>query len=312
MKRTILHRPAVLLPLLALLALASPGCRSIRKAAFPQPKFALEDVKLSRISLADATLECTLRAENPDEREFTGRNMQMGIYVNDELVGTGRHMDEIRVPGKSTVRFPLSVTATFQDILRTVEVYRVKEVREVPYELRGKIDLYLPIGVVQGSFGDEGKIPVPRLPKLRFEKVEARHISLLRYWIVFTFEAENVNTFGMSVKEFAYDLKIGGESVARGSLTRSWELEPTSKATIELPVETSASKLARALRVSLQERQVAYELTGHAVFHSILGRTEFPIDRKGKIDFARDREEDENKDEGEDDETPEKPEAGGS
>lgn len=271
--------------LLAALALAAAGCGSLRKAAFPKPVFSLENVRLTRLTLADATLECTIKAVNSDSREFVGRNMQCGIYVNDRLIGVGIKKDNIVVPGNGQITFPFTVTATFQDMLRTVEVYRAKEVRTVPYELRGSVELWSPIGTVAVDWQHEGTIPVPRAPGIGLKQVRVKEAGIFRYWILFTFDVENPNTFSMTVSDLSYSLKLADEQVARGNLTKTWVIKPETHSRIELPVETRPSKLARALRLSMEQGRIKFDLSGHMGFKSLLGDTDFAFQKAGTFEF---------------------------
>jgi len=253
----------------------------------PDPEFKLVNVRLTRLSLADATLEATVKVINEDKKPLRARNVQVGIYVSNQLVGVGTRKEELIVPGNSTLHVPLTVTATFQDLLRTVEIYREEEVKEVNYELKGRMEIEASVGMVNYDFTEEGKIPVPRLPKVQLNDIKFKRISIVRYWIRFIFELENPNTFDMKIEEFTYNLMLSKERVAKGRLTRQCDLPALGKAEFILPIETSVSKLARAARKALETGVVAYHLKGNVVFQSLLGRTDFAVDKEGNLDIGK-------------------------
>lgn len=288
-----------------LLAAALPallcGCGSLREAAFPRPDFKIVSVKLTRLSLADATFECIVDIINKSDKEWTARNFQTGIYVNDKVVGVGVKKEVESVPANSSRRVSVTVTATFQDILRTVDVYRRKEVKEVPFHLKGTLELWSAVGMIPVDFVANGTIPVPRLPKVALKDVKVKNIGLVRYLILFAFNVSNPNVFEMGIDQLSYDLYVSDELVARGSLTRRWVLPASKDAKLEIPVETKISKIARAIRLSVESGRLDYHLKGKIVFTSLLGKTDFPIEKKGYLDIGQpEPEKDEGKQKGKD------------
>lgn len=121
-------------------------------------------------------------------------------------------------------------------------------------------------------------------PNVRLTDAGVTGLSLLGADLVFEFEVDNPNTFGLSLAGFGYDLAINGEPFIDGDRAERLRLEPRSEATVELPVSVRFADLYRAFRGLRGQDEASYRLDAEFRFEvPVAGIVRVPVTEEGDL-----------------------------
>jgi LEA14-like dessication related protein len=104
------HRIIVVVLLAASLFLS--GCPS---RMITRPSVAIQEIRLTGLSLTGATLTFLVELENPNGFGLTVTKFTYSIYLNDRPVATGETTEAVSIPRRSTTPVSLPLKTAFRD-----------------------------------------------------------------------------------------------------------------------------------------------------------------------------------------------------
>ena len=145
---------------LALVALATAGCAGLGNA-LKEPGVRLDRVVLHEVGIRGGALHLMVELDNPNPFDLRGTGIELGFDVEGAHVGDLRFSDEFSVQkgGKTTLELPLRFEwAGVGNVLRAALA-----TGEIPYTMKGQIELQTPWGAHSVPFTREGRAPLSSL-----------------------------------------------------------------------------------------------------------------------------------------------------
>lgn len=137
------------------------GCAGSLGDIFRPPAVALNRVVLRGVGLTGGTLDLVLDVDNPNGFDLRGTRLQLGFDVQDSHVGDIDWQEQFTVTRDSVTSLTLPLTFNWDGVagaVRTALGYG-----DLPYKMKGQIQLDTPLGRKVVPFTHEGRAPLTRL-----------------------------------------------------------------------------------------------------------------------------------------------------
>jgi LEA14-like dessication related protein len=144
--------------LLALMLLGA-GCSGIGDN-FKDPDVQLDHVVVRGVGLSGGNLDLVVKVQNPNNFTLNGTRLDVGFDVEGQHLGDITYDDDFSVAenGITTVTLPLRFGwAGVGSAVRTALGYG-----DLPYKMRGQVELQTPLGRREVPFTREGRVPLTR------------------------------------------------------------------------------------------------------------------------------------------------------
>jgi LEA14-like dessication related protein len=133
------------------------GCATIDMAV-QSPVVTLQRVDLAELDFGRQTFRLSFDVENPNSFSLPVNSVSYGVKLDDQHFASGESVADFTIPANGNGEFAISVDL---DLLRTAPqlLYTVRDAtnRDLPYELKGKLGVNLPL-VEKVSFRQSGEI----------------------------------------------------------------------------------------------------------------------------------------------------------
>lgn len=133
------------------------GCATVGRAVQP-PVVTLQKVDLAELDFSRQTFVLSFDVQNPNSFALPVNHVSYGVKLDDQQFASGESIADFTIPANGDGKFAISVEL---DLLRTAPqlLYTVRDAasRDLPYELRGKLGIGLPL-VAQLPFRKSGEI----------------------------------------------------------------------------------------------------------------------------------------------------------
>jgi LEA14-like dessication related protein len=149
-----------IMKLLALIV-SIAGCAGIG-AIFKEPEIQLERAIVRGIGITGGNLDLIVNVDNPNNFTLYGTRLQVGLDVEGSHLGDITYDDDFSVTenGTTTITLPLTFGwAGVGSAVRTALSYA-----DLPYEMKGQLELQTPLGRKTVPFTHEGRVPLIRSP----------------------------------------------------------------------------------------------------------------------------------------------------
>ncbi|MFP4331377.1 MAG: LEA type 2 family protein [Spirochaetaceae bacterium] len=277
----------VRLAALAALLLILSSCALLEQflsGSLERPTAQVTGVEISDLTFREITLLFDLEITNPNQVEVNLAGFDYDFAVEERPFLRGENRDGLLIPGMESSTVELPVTVTYQELLQTVD--NLTDDRESPYSLEVGFSFDLPgLGPVRVSARRDGTIPVVELPRvalgqLRLEAVDFAGASMLLMVVI-----ENPNNFGGRIEELGFSFAVDGRPWGEGELSGGYEVPPTGRVEVELPVYVNFLAVGGSARRLLRgEGEFPYTLDGSAVIApqwELLDSRRFDFDLSG-------------------------------
>lgn len=137
------------------------GCAGIGEI-FKEPEVRLERAIVRGISLTGGNLDLVVKVDNPNNFTLHGTRLEVGLDVEGSHLGDITYDDDFSVTesGATTVTLPLQFGwAGVGGAVRTA-----LSSGELPYKMKGQLELETPLGRRKIPFTHEGRVPLIRSP----------------------------------------------------------------------------------------------------------------------------------------------------
>jgi LEA14-like dessication related protein len=139
-----------------------PACSAIHEI-FREPDVRLERVVVRGIGMSGGSLDLIVGVENPNGFALHGTRLEVGFDVEGHHLGDIAYDEDFSVNenGRTTLALPLTFgwTGIGSAILAALGS------GELPYKMRGQVELRTPLGRKEVPFDHEGRVPLSRLAR---------------------------------------------------------------------------------------------------------------------------------------------------
>ena len=132
-----MRSPAVKWTVIALAALALPGC-SLFVPKLEKPRLSVVSVRMLKSDLWHQELKLRMRVQNPNDRELPVKGLTYELEVDDQELAHGMSGDSFVVPALGEAEFDMSVSANMASVLLKV---LSQGSNQVDYRIKGRIAL---------------------------------------------------------------------------------------------------------------------------------------------------------------------------
>jgi len=252
-------------PIFILLLLLLAGCASTRgllRPVFRQPGAAIQKISLAGFDLEKVSVLVDLSVENPNSFSLAVKEIAYRFSVNSSgrelFSSTNRTPFQVPAGGRDTVSFPMAIRfAAITNLDWTAT--------NLPYVFEGTAVVDTVLGPVTLPFKREGAVPIPRLPVIRLEKIEALNFSPLQLKAAFelTVYISNRNPFPLNLKNLSYSVNLDSSSLSSGK-TRDGKISvpPGSSGKFFILVDADLSRLQEVAMALLQGVKVKFGFSG--------------------------------------------------
>lgn len=125
-------------------------------------------------------------------------------------------------------------------------------------------------------------------PSVRYSSMSIQNISFSEVTLLFDFEVENPNRFGVSADQYSYEFFINENSFLSGTQSENIRVSRESKSTVQVPVTVSYTDMFGTFSSLMNRDSFAYELATEVRF-SIrgMGQQKIPVKTSGELPIPR-------------------------
>ena len=125
-------------------------------------------------------------------------------------------------------------------------------------------------------------------PSVQYSKMSIQDISFSDVTLLFDFEVDNPNGFGVSADQYQYEFFINGEEFISGIQTENLSIAGRSKSIIQIPVSLTFSEVFNTLGSVVRQDSVAYRISSEVQFDIAgVGRQRVPVSAEGALPIPR-------------------------
>lgn len=286
-----MHRQTILLLFMILLF---QGCSSLQQAEQLmngiQPTGEVKGVKLSGLDLRGIDLLFDVEVDNPNPVAISldGLDYDLKLLNRSFLKGQQSMGMSLAADGKSQVKLP--VRMEFERLLQHYSELSNRD--DVPYQLDLGLGIDVPLlGRVRLPMSYQGRLPVPKLPDVRVNRIDVQRMSLQAIDLMLELEVENPNRFALMLQRLDYQFKLNGIDVGQGAAAQSLNIDKQGKGRVRLPLSLDLQKAGGGLYSALMGgRGLSYELSGMLDATGdtpLIGDIKIPLDKQGNFNLSR-------------------------
>ena len=125
-------------------------------------------------------------------------------------------------------------------------------------------------------------------PNVSFQDMSIDRITFDGVTLLFDFEVENPNSFGVSGSGYNYEFFINESSFISGIEEEDFSLGRESKQTIQVPVTLNFNEVYNSFRSLVQQDSLSYALDTEVEFDSpVLGSRKVPVRASGELPIPK-------------------------
>jgi LEA14-like dessication related protein len=271
----------------ALLALA--GCNSIDAviAGMPRPSVNVQGVRLENMSLEDVELTFDVQVKNPYAFALPLTQVNYGLASGGEQAFIdGRVEPEGSIPARKSRVIAVPVRLNYMRVLNALS--SVQPGDTVPYV--ASLDMVFDpptLDPITLPLRHEGELPVPAAPRVRNASMDWTTLGLSRAEGRMQLELDNLNSFGIEIRTFDFDLSLGGISIADSRLAEPASFAAKGTGRIDIPISLSAASMGLAALNMLRSGETDYALSGRMHIITPFGEMNIPWNQRGRTSSAR-------------------------
>ena len=141
--------------LMAIVSLLTASCLG---SLLDKPSVTLREITLKPRSLTEANLLLGFDVQNPNRFDLTLKSFQYAVYLDKDVVGSGRLGHAIVIPSSSTTQVQVPVAVSIFDLSGGLKFILTGQ--EIPYRIEGDADVGFFLGSRHFLFSKEGRINI--------------------------------------------------------------------------------------------------------------------------------------------------------
>ena len=148
---------------LLLAPLTSVGACSAISEMFVEPDVQLERVVVRGVGITGGNLDLIVGVENPNSFSLQGTRLDVGFEVEGQHLGEIAYDDDFSVIEKGRTTLTLPMAFSWAGVGSGVRAALGSG--DLPYRMKGQVELRTPIGRKKVSFTREGRVALTRLAR---------------------------------------------------------------------------------------------------------------------------------------------------
>lgn len=125
-------------------------------------------------------------------------------------------------------------------------------------------------------------------PSVRYSSMSIQDLSFQNVTLLFDFEIENPNSFGVSADQYQYEFFINGQKFITGFQNEKVRIENNSSTTIHVPVSLTFSEVYNTFSSLVRQDSLAYRLATEVQFDIAgVGKQRVPVSAEGNLPIPK-------------------------
>jgi LEA14-like dessication related protein len=133
----------------------------------------------------------------------------------------------------------------------------------------------------------QGELPVPAAPRVRDASMDWSTLGMSGAEGRMMLELDNLNSFGIEIRAFDFDLSLGGISIANSQLAQPASFAANGTGRIDIPVSISTASLGLAALNMLRSDTLDYAVSGQMHIVTPFGEMNVPLNQQGRTSSGR-------------------------
>lgn len=133
------------------------------------------------------------------------------------------------------------------------------------------------------SLGPVGDALSQYTPKLRFQKLELRHIDFTKVDVDFMFALENPNPLSVKLDTFGYALGLEGVEFVKGTNDSGLQLKSYGETQLAIPVSLTFARIFELVQAVKGKDDLGFSVAGELGFKTPLGLARVPFKEEGRF-----------------------------
>ncbi len=125
-------------------------------------------------------------------------------------------------------------------------------------------------------------------PSVRYSNMSIDDISFSDVTLLFDFEVDNPNNFGVSADQYRYEFFINGKEFVTGIQTENLNIRGESKSIIQVPVSLTFSEVFDTIGSVARQDSIAYRISSEVQFDIAgIGTQRVPVSAEGDLPIPK-------------------------
>lgn len=125
-------------------------------------------------------------------------------------------------------------------------------------------------------------------PSVRYSSMSVDDISFSDVTLLFDFEVDNPNSFGVSADQYRYEFFIDGKEFVNGIQTENLKIGGQSKSIIQVPVSLTFSEVVNTIGSVVRQDSIAYRISSEVQFDIAgIGKQRVPVSAEGDLPIPK-------------------------
>lgn len=125
-------------------------------------------------------------------------------------------------------------------------------------------------------------------PSVRYSSMSIDDISFSDVTLLFDFEVNNPNNFGVLADQYRYEFFINGEEFVTGIQTENLKIAGQSKSIIQVPVSLTFSEVFDTIGSVVRQDSIAYRISSEVQFDIAgIGKQRVPVSAEGDLPIPK-------------------------
>lgn len=125
-------------------------------------------------------------------------------------------------------------------------------------------------------------------PLVRYSSMSIQDISFQDVTLLFDFEVDNPNGFGVSADQYSYEFFINGMEFVNGTQSENLSIGRQSKSIVQIPVSFSFTELYESVESVVQRDSIAYRISSEVQFDIAgVGKQRVPVSAEGELPLPK-------------------------
>lgn len=125
-------------------------------------------------------------------------------------------------------------------------------------------------------------------PSVRYSSMSIQDMSFDDVTLLFDFEVDNPNSFGVSADQYQYEFFINGTEFVTGIQNENVRIESESKSIIQVPVSLTFSEVYNTISLAVNRDSISYRISSEVRFDIAgVSQQRVPVSAEGELPIPK-------------------------
>lgn len=125
-------------------------------------------------------------------------------------------------------------------------------------------------------------------PSVRYNSMSIQDMSFTDVTLLFDFEVDNPNSFGVSADQYRYEFFINGAEFVTGIQNENLQIAGESKSIIQVPVSLTFSEVFDTIGSAVRQDSIAYRISSEVQFDIAgVSQQRVPVSAEGQLPIPK-------------------------